>query len=525
MKKIYTTNTIILAITLLLGTGCEDMLEEQFVSDLGSSNFPSVETADILLNEVYQDWGHTYQNHRMGWPVEMPTPAMQYSYRSTGPIERHELNTWDWSVNVATYDLMDRIWVAVRTANDAIQLIAGVEGIEAERRAGMVAEAKVLRSMLYFNMVRLWGGVPIVDKPQTLADDLFPSRVSIAETYAFIVKGLEEAIVDLPTRSEYNAMGIPAGHITKGGAQGILAKVYLTMAGEPLQDPSNLQDARDLLEEVINSGEWALVQSATPYEDLWDWQNEFNDERMIDVQKEGEGQNYRGMFGYFTPQVASAGVWTSTAAYSSGSALDGIPPEYVEWYEARDSGPRFQWTIVKEFVAESTFNKWVPGDIVRYNDGNRAQGYIGKYRAVGYPLSSNFACPNNFPVLRYADILLMHSEVTNEMGTADYTGLNATRVRAGLAPLSGLSKDQFRDSVFIERELELAYEQNLLFDMKRKGFAYTQSRLNGFFVPGQNNYGRDYAGLLNLTDRNRMLFPYPLDQLSQNPNLVQNPGY
>lgn len=532
MKRINIVQSTFLAIALVFATGCDDMLEEKFVSDFGSSNFPSAETAAVLLNEAYMDWAHIYQGHRMGWPVELPTPAMQYHFRSTGTQERHDLALWSWTSNAALFDLMDRIFVAVRTSNDAIQLISRVEGMDPVRQAGMVAEAKAIRSILYFNMVRLWGGMPIIDKPQTLADDLYPARASIAETYAFIAQGLKEAIEDLPTRSEYTAMGIAPGHITKGGAQGILAKVYLTMAGHPLNDASNLQEAKDLLEEIIDSGEWALVQSATPYEDLWDWKNEFNSERMIDIQKDLGGYNYRGIFGYFTPQVATSGVWTSGTAYSAGSALDGVPPEYVKWYEAHDSGPRFQWTIVTQFTAQSNFDKFKPGDLVHYEDGRRAQAYVGKYRAVGAELTSNFASPNNFPILRYADVLLMHSEVTNELGVADYTGLNATRERAGLLPLDGLSQDEFRDAVFLERELELAYEQNLLFDMQRRGFEYIQSRVNGFYLANQNEsspgagdgYDRDYS-ILNLTEPHRMLFPIPLNQLSANPNLEQNPGY
>ncbi|MDN5213620.1 RagB/SusD family nutrient uptake outer membrane protein [Fulvivirgaceae bacterium BMA12] len=465
---------------------------------------------------------------------------MQYRHRQAGqPPERHNLNTWTWlntSREPAYYELMTTIWQGVRTANDAIGLIGGL-GDEVERRDAMVAEAKVLRALAYFNMVRMWGGVPIIDKAQTLDDDLFVSRASIAETYAFIAQDLQEAIEDLPTRSEFAAQGIPPGHITKGGAQGLLAKVYLTMAGHPLQDDSNLQEARDLLEEVINSGEWALVQSATPYADLWAWDNEFNEERMIDVQKEAQGnqgQNFRGIWGYMTPPVETEDIWaTGVDPAARGAGLDGIPPEYVEWYRAHDSGPRFEYTIVTEFVAHSDYRSYSAGDTMRYNLGPDGQAYVGKYRAIGAPeLNDRFRCPNNFPVLRYADILLMHSEVTNELGAPDYTGINATRARAGLPALSGLSKDAFRDSVFIERELELAYEQNLLFDMRRRGFEYCQSRLNGFYRQHQNEsapgaedgYQVDYS-ITNLTEPHRMLFPYPVFELAANPNLEQNPGY
>ncbi len=532
--------SIILTVSLFLVTGCEEKLEEELFNNFGSSNFPTTETAEILLSEAYHDYGQTYNNHRMGWAIEMPTPAMQYRFRQPKPLVRNHLSTWTWGTQFsdpAYFEILTTIYTGVRTANDVIGLVSELETDNPERKAAIVAEAKFLRSLAYFNMVRLWGGMPIIDKAQTLDDDLFPSRASIAETYNFVVQGLKEAIQDLPTRSEYATQGIQPGHITKGGAQGVLAKVYLTMAGQPLGDASNLQEAKTLLEEIINSGEWGLVQSDTPYKDLWNWENEFNDERMFDVQKQSPGrstgQNYRMMFGYMTPPVLSEDIWaTGVNNFARGAGLDGVPPEYAKWYAAHDSGPRYEWTIITQFVAKGNYQKFKEGEIYYMEDGPDAQAHIGKYRAVGAELDDRFFCPNNFPVLRYADILLMHSEVTNELGAADYTGINATRERAGLPALSGLSQDDFRDAVFIERELELAYEQNLLFDMRRRGFEYCQQRLNGFYQPNQNEsapgagdgYIVDYS-ITNLTEPHRMLFPYPPNELASNPNLKQNPGY
>lgn len=536
MKKIYIYSIILMA-SLFFTVSCEEALEEELFSNYAFSSFPTDETVEILLAEAYHDYGQTYNNHRMGWAIEMPTPSMQYRSRQPRPLVRNHLSTWTWGIqddNPAYFEILTTIFSGVRTTNDIIGLVPEMETENPERSRSIVAEAKFLRSMAYFNMVRLWGGMPIVDKAQTLDDELFPARASIAETYAFIVQGLKEAIADLPTRSEYTTQGILAGHITKGGAQGILAKVYLTMAGQPLGDASNLQEAKDLLDAVINSGEWSLVQSATPYQDLWDWQNEFNNERMFDVQKESQGassgQNFRMMFGYFTPALASEGIWSTEI--HRGRGLDGIPPEYAKWYASHDSGPRYQWTIITEFIAAGSLGKFRPGDLYQMEDGKDAQAHIGKYRALEAELDDDFFNPNNFPVLRYADILLMHSEVTNELGVADYTGVNATRLRAGLPALSGLSQDDFRDAVFIERELEMAYEQNLLFDMRRRGFEYCQSRLNGFFQPNQNEtapgagdgYQVDYS-TTNLTEPHRMLFPYPPKELSRNTNLEQNPGY
>ncbi|SDN00566.1 RagB/SusD family nutrient uptake outer membrane protein [Kriegella aquimaris] len=530
MKNIF--YYIALLSILIIPTACEQYLEEEVFSTYGENNFPTGATVETMVNENHRLMGMLVVfNHRMGWATEMPTPSMQYNFRNIH--ERNNLSTWSWNNEYgdpAYYDIMERLWDVVRMSNDIIEKVPDIQMEDTQRQAEIVGEAKFLRGLAYFYGVRLWGGMPIVDKPQTLDDDLYPARASIEETYAFLTKDFEDAAAILPTKSEYTTRGFNAGHATKGAAQGMLAKAYITMAGEPLKDNSRLGEAKVLLESVISSGQYSLIQSATPYADLWDWNNDNNDEMMYVIQKEGIQQNFRGMFGYFTPNVFTRDIWTTGTDYSRGSALDGVPPEFAKWFQSHDSGPRFQWTIITEFELVDDKPPFLAGEIFTMEDGPQAQAYIGKYRAVGAELESNFSCPNNFPVLRYADVLLLHSEVSNELGTQDYSGLNTTRERAGLPPLAGLSQDDFRDSIFVERDLELTYEQQMLFDMRRRGLEYTKSKLEGFFNPNQNEsspgagdgYPQDFQFTI---EPHRMLFPYPPNEMLSNPNLVQNPGY
>ncbi len=510
-------------------TGCNEYLEEELHSSFGNGNFPTESNVETLLNHTHGEIGKFIMlANWMFWATEFPTPSAQYRYRQNH--ERSNLSGWNWGTtrtDPAYFDLMEWMWDAIRPANEIIAKVPGIEMEDTKRQAEIVGEAKFIRAMCYFYAVRLWGGMPIIDIPQGLSDDLFPKRATIAETYDFIVKDLKDAAEVLPTRSEYMARGIPLGHITKGAAKGTLATAYITMAGEALGDDSHLAEAKTLLEEIINSGEYALVGVGTPdpYEVLWDWQNDNNEEFLYTIQKEGGAQNYRGIFGYFTPQHATSGIWTSGDGdkFAKGVGLDGIPPEFVEWYASHDSGPRFKWTIISEYVLQEDITGFNAGDTLRYNASPEAQGHIGKYRAKGAPLTDNFGNPGNFPVLRYADILLLHSEVSNELDAPDYTGVNATRERAGLPPLSGLSKDEFRDAVFLERDLELTYEQKMLFDMRRRGLEYTKSKLVGFYNPTQNNYPRSFD--IQDIEPHRMLYPYPPRELQSNPNLEQNPGY
>ncbi|MBT9189566.1 RagB/SusD family nutrient uptake outer membrane protein [Zobellia russellii] len=529
MKKTFIYSLFFL-VTLLLTFSCDEQLEEELFSSFGEGNFPTEATVETMVASNYARLGVlVVNNHRMFWATEFPTPSVMYRFRDVHP--RNNLSTWTWNNDFgdpAYFEIMDHIWSTVRMSNDIIDLVPSIEMNNKKRQSEIVGEAKFLRALTYFYGVRLWGGMPIIDKAQTLDDDLYPSRATIAETYAFIIKDLKEAIATLPLRGE-----IEEGHATKGVAQAILAKAYITMAGQPLGDNSNLQAAKELLEEVIASGKYALVQSDTPYKDLWDWQNENNSEMMFSIQKNDEIRNFRGMFGYMTPSVLTSGIWTSGDgdSFSKGSSLDLVPPEFAKWYASHDSGPRYQWTIVTDIILEEEYAGFPAGTTMNMEDGPLAAGYIGKYRAVGAELTSNFFTPNDFPVLRYADVLLLHSEVTNELGAADYTGINAVRERAGLSTLSGLSQEAFRDAIFIERDLELTFEQKMLFDMRRRGLEYSKSKLEGFYNADQNasapgagdGYPQDFQ--ITIDGEHRMLFPYPPRELSANPNLEQNPGY
>lgn len=536
MKKTLIYLTVIVSL-FVFPTGCDEYLKEDLYGTYAEGNFPSGATVETMINTNYRNLGNlVVNNHRLIWATEMPTPSMHYRFRQVHV--RNNLSTWSWNNDFgdpAYFEIMDHVWNTVRMSNDIIGLVPGMEMENTQRQVEIIGEAKFLRAMTYFYCVRLWGGMPIIDKAQTLSDDLYPARSSIADTYAFIVKDLKDAIEVLPKRSEYISRGINLGHATKGVAQGTLAKVYITMAGEPLKDNSNLQEAKTLLESVIGSGEYDLVGEGAPnpYEVLFDWQNENNMEMMFSIQKEGIQQNFRGIFGYNTPGDFTEDIWTSGEvgnAQSRGSALDGVPPEFAKWYASHDSGPRYKWTIVTEYLLLKDKDHKKAGEMWDMEDGPNAQAYIGKYRAKGFDLDNNFFCPNDFPVLRYADVLLLHSEVTNELGSADYTGINRIRARAGLAPYSGLSKDAFRDAVFLERDLELTYEQNMLFDMRRRGLAYCKSKLEGFYNPNQNEltpgakngYPQDFQFTI---EPHRLLYPYPPRELQSNPNLEQNPGY
>lgn len=487
--------------------GCEDFLKEELYGDMAGNTFPTENTAETLLNGAYaRATIACVNNHNMFWATEYPTPSVMYRLRRGG--SRGYFDIWSWGNSPAYGSLLDDLFYAIRSCNDAIDLIPKIEDMgDAQRQAEIVGEARFIRAMTYFYMVRLWGGMPLLDKPQTLSDDLYPSRASIAETYAFIVEDLKKAIDVLPYRSNYVSRGL-LGHATKGTAMGTLAKVYITMAGAPLSDKSKLSEAKTILDQLIASKEHELL---TNYSSVFDWKNENNKEILFSWASQGDEQSYNAWH-YFIPQAGSylylpPGRW--------GIGYDLVEPEYALYYMQYDQGPRFQWNIAIEYTEQN-------GKYHHFLGGPQEAAYCVKYRC---PDANSSGLPTDLPVLRYSDVLLLHSEVVNELSgpTAEaYTGINLVRQRATLDPLpAGLTKDEFREKVFIERDLELCFEQNRFFDMRRRGFQFTKNLIEHYYNPTQNGY----ATWSITVDEYEMLYPIPQKYLDVNPNFLQNPGY
>lgn len=324
MRKIFNKKIYFVFLSLFLLIGCENYLEDELFSDIAGDTFPTENTAETLINAAYPRAGYAcLTHHRLYWATEYPTPCVMYRFRRGG--SRGYFDQWSWTTYLAYYDLMDRLFYTVRSCNDAIDLVPDIEDMEdTERQAEIVAEARFLRATMYFYMVRLWGGMPIIEEAQTLSDDLYPVRASIAETYDFIIEDLQAASEVLKHRSECINDGL-IGHATKEAAMGTLAKVYITMAGEPLADDSHLAEAKDLLDKIIASGEQELLAD---YSAVFDWRDGNNKEFLFAWQAEGDNQTYSA-FHYFIPQKGS---YLYLPEGRSGITYDLVEPEYAIYY-------------------------------------------------------------------------------------------------------------------------------------------------------------------------------------------------
>lgn len=355
-------------------------------------------------------------------------------------------------------------------------------------------EARFLRALMYFNLVRYFGDVPLVTKEVTDAQEGYQhGRVATKTVYEQIVRDLQEAEKSLPL----SFTGVNLGRATRGAAQSLLVKVYLTMAGEPLRDAAKLPLARDKAAEVITAGTYGLLPN---YADVFLPQNAYHRESIFEVGFKaggfGEGSSW-------TTTFAPTGEYPRVVGIPSGAAFNLPTPDMVRAYAPGD--PRFKASMDTGYV--DTRGRYVRISFVR------------KYLSI--PFAPGDA-DNNWPVLRYADLLLMQAEILNELGqTAQALPfVNQVRKRANQPDLAGLTQAQLRLAIERERQVELAFENHRWFDLVRTGRAVEV--MNGHF----SRSTLTDLNKIRLDPKRDLLYPIPQTQIDINPaGLPQNPGY
>lgn len=332
--------------------------------------------------------------------------------------------------------------------------------IDAQKKKQFKGEASFLRGLCYFSLVRTFGDVPLVLKPMESPDEAYLiGRSPASSVYQQIETDFSIALENLPLASDYPAS--EKGRATKGAAEVLLAKVHMQQL--------NFSGAKPLLESVINSGEYALLND---YGSLFDPENSNNRESVFEIQ--------------FKAQSPRGGLLYSVTI---GEEIFAPTQKMVQSFDLLDN--RRAVTIAE----------------------NSGQFVINKYS--NETSESLWDGDQNWYVTRYADVLLLYSECLNELQFGSEEALNAfnaVRLRAGLEGYSYetlTTNELFREALQNERFLELAYEGHRWFDLLRTGKA--MAAVN--------------AAKGDVLDEHELLFPLPFNELLLNDNLEQNPGY
>lgn len=366
-------------------------------------------------------------------------------------------------------------YTGIQRCNIVLNRIDGID-MDAELREVRKAEVLFLRALTYFNLVRIWGGVPLVtNELSNVAEAYEHSRQSVEEVYAQIILDLQDAAEVLPQNPT------DVGRVTQGAALTLLGKVYLTL--------QNWSSAQEALQQVQGLG----YQLLPNYNDVFDVANENNEESIFEVQYTAGGFGEGSLFLRLHTPLNNT---TLLGGIGAGGVGDNLPTQdLLETYEDGD---------LRRAITVSALP-----------DGRL---YNSKHTAI--PFNTNDE-DNNFMVLRYADVVLMLAETINELGYVSdgpaFDLLNQVRTRAGLVNYSSTDlpdQQSFREAVYLERRLELAFENHRWFDLVRTGTA----------VAVMNAYQEDRAILV--VEDFQTLFPIPQSQIDINPdNIFQNPGY
>lgn len=379
-------------------------------------------------------------------------------------------------------------YIAINRANNILTKIESADAAVVKNKDRYIGEAKFLRAVAYFDLVRIFGDVQMITNVPTIEETAATPRTPAATVYAeVIIKDLLDASVKLPV--VYT--GTEVGRATRGAAKAMLGKAYLTVKDFP--------KAEAILQELTAPPfTYALLPN---YNDLFDYtKNEHHSEYIFDIEyEEGLGGQGSIFTRDFMPNV------TALLNYYGikGGFNESISPtrSFVDVWQSADK---------RKDVSVQCCGSWknpTTGAVTTFNS-TTSQSYTLKYVT---PVGMQGDSRANWKVIRYADVLLMLAEALNENGktAAALVPLNQVRARAGLAAYAGLTQAQLRDNVALERRFELSFEGHRWFDLVRTGKALAALAPVGM---------RDYMDV----------FPVPLSQVKVMNNATlfpQNKGY
>jgi len=394
----------------------------------------------------------------------------------------------------------------IAQTNLVLERVPGINPMDEAQKKRILGEAQFLRAWAYFYLVRLFGDVPLITHSIDAASpDLYPTRTPQEQVYTQIVNDLVAA------EGSGLAWTDNTGRASMGAVKFLLSKVYLTMAGYPLNKGAQYYTlAANKANEVIGSNAFSLFPS---YSDLHNPTKENQGEQIFELQYLGgvadnpnQGillPNFKEVSAYGTEIGSTVPTLQFYNSYEPGDrrAADRVGFYYTSYYDA-GNGP------LKNLSAPYIYKHF---DTVANGTGG----------VKGTAVSSL-----NWMNMRYAEVLLTYAEAQNEVGgptLAAYNALKAIRDRAGLATplLATFTQATFREAVWRERWHELAYEQITWFDMIRLKKVYNEAT-NGF----DNFVGHKFPDNQATLQEKHLLFPLPTAEMQNNPKLrPNNPGY
>jgi hypothetical protein len=467
-------------------------------------------------------------------------------------VRGSRLNRLGWN---ESYDYIAR-------ANEFIERMNTVTVLTDEQKKTYLGEIRTLRAWRYFNLLKHFGGVPLISKPFELGDDyLNVKRATIPETIDFILSDLNSALSDLPDEA------LVKGRIDKSVAQAFTSRVLL-YAASPLfnnddNDPVKWKAAADAAKVVIDAGRYMLepdfekyrksfiVYDAGSTEIIFAREHNVLDGTGLEVgfllPPYSHGPLGSGGLSYFAPLQQLVNDYEMANGKSISEPGSGFDPQNP--YANRD--PRFYAFIYHhgsvingrslDYRADGEGADRPSGGVYLNPTGYNMRKFVNEARfsADGTTVLPGASDPVPWIHIRYAEILLNYAEAINEAegpGNA-YMPVNLIRQRAGLPDLQvGLSQSQMREKIRHERRIELVFEEHRFWDVRRwKILEQTQNiTIGAIGITGPTPENVTYEevpaeGWDLVQDRvfesKHYFWPITRAELFSNPNLTQTPGY
>ena len=564
MKKIL--YYIFITAMLFLATACSDFLNEESKQDIDKSKYMlDAKQAETVLLGVYRNMvnDETY-GFNLSILFTMGTDISQVEGNSNENFRIIPTNSFTANQK-EIQDTWSGLYTGIFYANDFLE---GIEekiqnySSEDKKLANIyIAEARGLRALYYFELVRRYGNIALM-KNTAMSYQLPATFVQEdpVEVYKFIEEDLIFAVENLPySLGDTDKRGDNSFRFSKGAAQGLLAKVYATWAGAPINDVSKWEEAAKTAQVLINSNKHSLLAD---YEQLWRnsgagvWNG---NESLIEVSfyspTGSMGSDPIGRIGKWN------GVRTSSIPGERGRNAGNVKVVHtfvLDWREhvgdlrQELSVANYNYNPGKELYVQTQSSTEEsareddadPTKRQRYKQNyTPAKWDVEKYVPESNRIMSNDKSNVNWYVLRYADVLLIYAEAMNEWKktpTADaYAAINMVRRRGYGLPVNGssnqadlptgLSYEDFRDAVRKERAYELAFEGHRKLDLIRWGIYYetvveTAIKLGTWWDEGGSpNYAVATPGWT--TKGKHDLFPIPQRDMDIMSNFVQNPNW
>jgi len=505
---IFTIAACLLLPALLGLSSCKKFLDLKPVSAITTENaYTTAANIEAALNGAYSSFMVT--NYYQWEFVEQSDVRSDNAYAGgsgDGDFLQLDLNTIS-NANGLVYRDWTELYASIAKCNAVIDHIADVAADPAmtdTRRTQIIGEASFLRAFHYYQLVKLWGGVPL-EKHSNSSDPsvIRISRAPDTAVYNFIAADLQTAVQNLP--DSYGSPSIDKVRATKGAANALLAKIW---AQRPDRDYSKVLQYCNAV--ISSPAGYTLL---TNYADLFDGNHPYNNESILEI-----------------PYVASTpqGCWGAELFYPTHDDNGKVPIDAWQRYCVPTKTLVHAYDAVGDTVrknAKISFET-VPWSDENWNPCGVPQTKVPFNVAQKHP--NNWGSGDHVYLLRLADIILLKAEAQNETGDlpgAIQTLLSITS-RAGITPISPASQDQMRTTLLNQRQLELSFEAQRWDDLLRYGQAV--NIMNGLqenkYTCNGGTQGPAIPITLNMTQQ-KLVLPIPLLEMQANPSLTQNPSY